>query len=145
MDEDRPNILAGGSVNPDPMDEGQIHLIAYALSWLGVPYRLGGFSSSGVDCSGFLNRIIAQCFPSLGYIPRKSDEFSGFGEIVDKIAPGDILLFSSEGSIYHVGLALSSTTFIHSASIGERTGVIISSIWDGTWNARLCGVRRIRQ
>lgn len=143
LDEGKSNLFEGGSLKTDPSDESRIRIIASALSWLGVPYSFGGFSDSGVDCSGFLNRTISQSYPFLNNIPRRSDEFSGFGEPVDDIEPGDILLFSSEGSIYHVGLALSSTTFIHSASEGVRTGVIISSIWDGNWRSRLSGVRRI--
>jgi hypothetical protein len=141
--EERLDIFAGPVRKTDPSDEGGIRIIGYALSWLGVPYRLGGFSSSGVDCSGFLNRTIAESYPFLGTIPRRSDEFAGFGEPVEEVEPGDILLFSREGAIYHVGLALSATTFIHSASEGERTGVIISSIWDGTWRSRYSGARRI--
>jgi probable lipoprotein NlpC len=144
LDEDRHDMLAGGSIATTAPDEGGIRIIPYALSWLGVPYRLGGYSSSGIDCSGFLNRALSASFPFLDNIPRQSDAFAAFGESVDDIEPGDILLFASGGSIYHVGLALSATTFIHSASEGDRTGVIISSIWDGNWHARLSGVRRIR-
>ena len=143
LNEDRLDIFAGGSIKTDPSDEGGIRVIAYALSWLGVPYLLGGFSSAGVDCSGFLNRTISACFPLLGNVPRRSDEFSGFGVPAENVEPGDILLFSSAGSIYHVGLALSATTFIHSASEGERTGVIISSMGDGNWRSRFAGARRI--
>jgi cell wall-associated NlpC family hydrolase len=59
------------------------------------------------------------------------------------MSPGDILLFARDGAIYHVGIALSASTFIHSASEGERQGVIISSLGDGNWRARLVGIRRL--
>jgi cell wall-associated NlpC family hydrolase len=39
---------------------------------------------------------------------------------------------------------LSETTFIHAASEGARTGVIISSLSDGSWQRRLYAVRRIK-
>ena len=144
LNEERKDILAGDSIRTDPADEGGIRAIAYALSWLGVPYLLGGFSRQGVDCSGFLNKTLSESFPFLDGIPRRSDSFADFGEAVDDIGPGDILLFSSGGSIYHVGFALSATTFIHSASEGERTGVIISDIQDGNWLSHLAGARRIQ-
>lgn len=143
IEEDRRDMLDGPSLAPDPMDEARVRLIAYALSWLGSPYRLGGFSTSGVDCSGFVNRVVSASFPQLTAVPRQSETFAAFGTKVEDILPGDILLFSREGDIYHVGLALSGSTFIHSASEGDKTGVIISSIWEGNWRSRLCGVRRI--
>ncbi|MFZ3110806.1 MAG: hypothetical protein WA234_09000 [Rectinemataceae bacterium] len=46
--------------------------------------------------------------------------------------------------MYHVGLALSADTFIHASSEGSRTGVIISSIHEGSWAKRLAGARRIQ-
>jgi len=131
-------------IAPDPESEEGVFLIATALSWMGTPYRLGGFSKSGVDCSGFLYNVLRAAVPELGPFPRQSDEYSRFGMESETIEPGDILLFAYDKSIYHVGLALSGRTFIHSASEGARTGVIISSLNDGNWGARLYGVRRLK-
>lgn len=133
-----------GPVAPDRSSEAGLSLIATALSWLGTPYRLGGFSRSGVDCSGFLYNVLAAVVPELGPFPRQSDEFASWGAKAESIEPGDILLFAYDKTIYHVGIALSEFTFIHSASQGERTGVIISSLWDGHWRSRLYGVRRLK-
>jgi hypothetical protein len=145
FDELAEGIPDKAAMTPDPESAEGISLIATALSWMGTPYRLGGFSKSGVDCSGFLYNVLKATVPELGPFPRQSDEYSGFGLRSETIEPGDILLFAYDKSIYHVGLALSGTTFIHSASEGARTGVIISSLNEGNWGARLYGVRRLRQ
>lgn len=141
FDEPYPDLNDRGPVAVEPASEESLALIAEALAWLGTPYRLGGFSKAGVDCSGFLYNVLKSTVPELGPFPRRSDEYAGFGAKSEQIQPGDILLFAREGGIYHVGIALSESTFIHSASEGGRTGVIISSLYEGNWRRRLYGVR----
>lgn len=143
FDEPYPELNDRGPVAVEPSSEEGLSLIAEALAWLGTPYRLGGFSKAGVDCSGFLYNVLKSTVPELGPFPRRSDEYAGFGAKAEDIQPGDILLFSREGGIYHVGIALGESTFIHSASEGGRTGVIISSLYEGNWRRRLYGVRRL--
>ncbi|MCE1195171.1 C40 family peptidase [bacterium] len=143
FDEPRPDLNDRGPVAVEPASEEGLALIAEALAWLGTPYRLGGFSKAGVDCSGFLYNVLKSTVPELGPFPRRSDEYAGFGAKSEEIQPGDILLFAREGDIYHVGIALSEGTFIHSASEGGRTGVIISSLYEGNWRRRLYGVRHL--
>ena len=144
FDELAEGIPDKAAVVPDQASEEGLSLIATALSWLGTPYRLGGFSKSGVDCSGFLYNVLKASVPELGPFPRRSDEYSGFGAASETIEPGDILLFAYDKAIYHVGLALGGLTFIHSASEGARTGVVISSLREGNWNARLFGIRKLK-
>mgnify|MGYP001232470919 FL=1 len=143
FNEPYPDLNDRGPVAVEPASEEGLALIAEALAWLGTPYRLGGFSRAGVDCSGFLYNVLKATVPELGPFPRRSDEYAGFGAKAGDIQPGDILLFSREGGIYHVGIALSESTFIHSASEGGRTGVIISSLYEGNWRRRLYGMRRL--
>jgi probable lipoprotein NlpC len=143
FNEPYPDLNDRGPVAVESASEESLALIAEALAWLGTPYRLGGFSKAGVDCSGFLYNVLKATVPELGPFPRRSDEYAGFGAKAGEILPGDILLFSREGGIYHVGIALSESTFIHSASEGGRTGVIISSLYEGNWRRRLYGMRRL--
>jgi probable lipoprotein NlpC len=144
FNEPREELGGTGTILPDETALDGISLIAGALSWLGTPYQLGGSSRSGVDCSGFVSRVLYAAVPKLGPFPRRSDEYVSFGEKTTTIEPGDILLFAYDQAIYHVGFALSANTFIHSASEGARTGVIISSLHEGNWRARLYGVRRLK-
>jgi hypothetical protein len=140
--ESKLDIVDKGLFSPELSSLEGISIIAAALAWLGTPYMFGGFSRLGVDCSGFLYNVLESAVPKRGPFPRRSDGYASFGLEVAVIEPGDILLFAQEKVIYHVGLALSTTTFIHSASEGARTGVIISSLYEGTWNSRLFGIRR---
>ncbi len=129
---------------PDPMDESVLAIVAEALRWKGVPYAYGGSSMSGTDCSGYVGAVLAKATGMGRVFPRSSGDYAIVGERVSgQMSPGDILLFARDGEIYHVGIALSSETFIHSASEGEKRGVIISSLDDGNWRRRLVGVRRL--
>ena len=143
FNEPRQEIPDKGSIAPEQSSAEKLVLIASALSWLGTHYLLGGFSKTGADCSGFIHSILSSSIPEMGPFPRRSDGYAFIGSEAAAIEPGDILLFAQDKVIYHVGLALSSHTFIHSASEGARTGVIISSLGEGNWSARLFGVRRL--
>lgn len=133
---------AGGAAAPASRDTEKIALIAGALAWIGTPYQFGGIDRSGADCSGFLYSLLYSAMPDRGPFPRKSDDFVAIGVRAEAIEPGDILLFAENGDIYHVGLTLSATSFIHAASEGPQTGVIISSLQEGSWRFRLYGIRR---
>jgi hypothetical protein len=133
-----------GSVIPAKIDEDYLCVIPTALSWLGTPYLAGGYSKRGVDCSGFVFEVLEKSIPEMGPFPRTSREFDAVGLKIEvkSIQPGDILVFEDGGIIDHVGLALSRSTFIHSASEGTSTGVIISGLHEGHWGERLYDVRR---
>ena len=139
---------AGGHAGPSGKAEAdagflRMGIVTEALGWRGSPYRYGGRSKRGVDCSGFVNAVLRAAGVS-GELPRKSSGFASFGEPVDgDLEPGDILLFGTEKGVNHVGIALSEDSFIHAMSEGSRTGVVISSLDDGTWQSRFLGARRI--
>jgi probable lipoprotein NlpC len=120
-----------------------MRVVAEALAWRGAPYRFGGHTKRGVDCSGFVHEVLAAA-EAPGSLPRRSSDFLAFGSGVEgEVEPGDILLFGSEDAVDHVAIALSRDSFIHAASTGPRTGVIISSLAEESWKARLVSARRI--
>jgi len=118
-------------------------LIPKALSFLGTPYRYAAADASGMDCSGFVMTALTGL--AIG-APRSSAAYSSYGMPVrGDPAPGDVLLFGEKGGVErveHVGLYLGDGWFVHSASAGPRTGVIMSRLDESYWSARYLGARR---
>lgn len=97
-------------------------VIETARSYQGTPYRYGGTTRQGMDCSGLLHESFAAINVS---IPRSSNEQAAWGEPVrpQDLRPGDLVFFgASPGSstITHVGMVTEaspeSVQFIHSSS-----------------------------
>jgi cell wall-associated NlpC family hydrolase len=107
-------------------------LIDIALSQLYVPYRYGGMSPDGFDCSGFVCYVYQEGVGKK--LPRTARAQSQYVEIIDKeaLAPGDLLFFdtSNGGKINHSGIYLGEGKFIH-ASSGKVYAVTISSLKRG--------------
>ena len=118
---------------PFSKDSQRIAFINNALTYLDTPYRYGGYSSKGMDCSGFVFRNGADVLEL--QMPRRSDAIAEYSKRItdEEIQPGDLLFFNTVGGISHVGIYLGAGKFIHSASDGPRTGVIISSIQESYW------------
>ncbi|MFZ9613212.1 MAG: C40 family peptidase [Crocinitomicaceae bacterium] len=102
-------------------------IIAYAKTFLGVPYRYGGTTPSGFDCSGFINYI----FGNFGFsLVRTSYGLAELGETIklSDVQPGDLMFFKGSNvnstQVGHVALVIEVTPqtikFIHSANGGVR-------------------------
>ncbi len=102
-------------------------IIDYAKRFLGVPYRYGGTTPSGFDCSGFINYI----FGNFGFdLVRTSYGLAELGTTVKiaDIRPGDLMFFKgsnvNSNQVGHVALVVEVTPteikFIHSANTGVR-------------------------
>ena len=114
-------------------DSQRIAFVNNALRYLGTPYRYGGHSSKGMDCSGFVFRNGADVLQL--QMPRRSDAIAEYSKRItdEEIQPGDLLFFNTAGGISHVGIYIGAGKFIHSASDGPHTGVIVSSIQESYW------------
>lgn len=116
-------------------------LRSVAERWLGTRYRTGGNGENGLDCSGFVNRVLLTF--GIRLAGRSSPSFWTQGEQVDQqdLQPGDMVFFS-DGSrkIGHVGLYLENGTFVH-ASVAK--GVMVSALDEKYYRRRYKGARRI--
>ena len=115
---------------------------------MGTRYQFGGRGAAGegFDCSGLIQFAYATHGVSL---PRVSHDQARQGREVgrraDRLLPGDILTFSSDGGpITHVGLYIGEGQFIHSASKGVQVSRLALSDPQGKWwFMRWIGARRI--
>jgi hypothetical protein len=129
------------SLDNDPDAE---HLEEAVEKFLGIPYRRGGETRRGTDCSGLMRQIYGDLFgirmphnsggqsslPFLTRIPR------------DELSPGDMIFFGpNKRRINHVGMYLSDGKFIHSSS---RKGVTISSLDSRYWGSRFIVSKRVK-
>ncbi len=123
--------------------EIELAIVSESLSYLGSPYAYGGSEEAGFDCSGFVFLIYSKYVPNM---PRRSIDQFRFGEIVDwgGLEPADLVFFKTfEAPVSHVGIYLGDDSFIHAASEGPRTGIIISSLKEPYYKASYMGARRV--
>ena len=116
-------------------------VIKSAKQYVGVPYRYGGLSVKGMDCSGLIYTVAREAAEV--QLPRTAAAMYSFCRIVNdaKKEPGDILFFRDKGKITHAGLYIGNNQFIHAVSDGPNTGVIVSSLNQTTWKQKYaaCG------
>ncbi len=96
---------------------------AVALAQVGVPYRYGGESpATGFDCSGLVHYAYVEAGRSL---PRTTSSLWSYTERVprSRLVPGDLVFFSIEGKMQHVGLYIGSDRFVHAPSSGRSVSV----------------------
>jgi len=95
---------------------------AVALGQLGVPYRYGGSSPTGFDCSGLVHYAYANVGMS---VPRTTAGlWSGLSPIdKESLRIGDLLFFSIAGKMSHVGMYLGRREFVHAPSSGRHVAV----------------------
>ncbi|MFH1238641.1 MAG: C40 family peptidase, partial [bacterium] len=108
------------------------------------PYKYGGESLWGMDCSAFVRRV-------LGFfdieVPRTSREQFTFGEktSLDKLIPGDLVFFTRGNSrnrrISHVGIYIGDNKFIHASGADKQ--VVISELTSPFYKQRYKGACRI--
>lgn len=117
-----------------------------AKDYLGTPYKLGGNTSSGIDCSGLVSKVFNENKIKL---PRRSTDQALQGKKIEnwEIKPGDLLFFATfgNGRVSHVGIVNEikyngEITFVNAST---TKGVIISSLNELYWNKAFLFAKRI--
>jgi len=120
-----------------PQPRERQNVVEIARKHVGAPYRWGGSSPEGFDCSGFVRYVYAQVGVSL---PHNAAKQYIFGAAVsrDRLQPGDLVFFDG---LRHNGIYVGNGQFIHARRSGKH--VTISTL-DETWYAeRWVGARRL--
>lgn len=111
-------------------------------TWRGTPYRYGGMSRRGVDCSGFVLMTMRDQFAL--QLPRDTRQQAKIGTKIDKddLLPGDLVFFKtgSGDSGLHVGIYDTDGQFIHAST---SRGVMRSSLDNVYWRKNFWQARRI--
>ncbi len=134
------------SVTAEKAAELRLEMIDYGKKFLGKPYASGGIGPDSFDCSGFTYAVASA---SVGIqLPRTArGQYSYTSRIkFEELQAGDLVFFrtTSSGTISHVGLYIGNDEFIHSASAGPSTGIIITNIkTDKYWNRCYAGAGRL--
>lgn len=121
-------------------------LLAEADTYIGTPYRLGGMTRSGIDCSAFVLSVFSS---AMGIsLPRVAASQAQEGESVSKseLKKGDLVFFAHSKRISHVGIVhevdaeTGDVKFIHAAT---SKGVMVSSLNDRYWGPRYRSAKRV--
>lgn len=123
------------------------NIISYAETYIGVPYRHGGVSAKGFDCSGFTSTV----FQEFGFpMPRTTTGQANLGIDIElsEVKRGDLLFFKGRNAtsnrIGHVALVTDSSNgdimFIH-ASVSK--GITVDSIEQKYYKKRIIKAKRL--
>lgn len=145
----------GNQKQPKAITKGNNHestekadkVIAEARSYIGTPYKFGGTSRAGMDCSG----LMLLCFKEINIqLPRTSAEQSNAGTAIkySELKPGDMVFFTDKkgGSrVVHAGLVSvvkgpRDVKFIHSST---KLGVVENDLYVSYYESILIKARRV--
>lgn len=123
-----------------PVSGNVKEILTYANTFTGVPYKFGGTTPAGFDCSGYIRHV----FQKVGVqLPRQADEQYTVGKKVEKqnLQPGDLVFFETyEPGVSHSGIYIGNGQFISATS---SSGVAVADIDDSYWGPRYVGAKRV--
>jgi lipoprotein Spr len=124
-----------------PGEINKPELLLLFEQWRATPYRYGGTSERGIDCSGFVHVILRSIYS----VERRGGSAQLFSQVErvkrEELQEGDLVFFRiHRGRISHVGLYLSNDKFMHATT---RGGVMISDLNEPYYRRYYAGAGRL--
>ena len=119
-----------------------VALYEFIDRWYGTNYRLGGCDVSGIDCSGFVQKLYSEVY-GIDLVRTAIDQFGSCKRIkrYKDAEEGDLVFFHMRGKrITHVGIYLANDYFVHAST---SQGVIISNLNEEYYHRYFAGAGRI--
>ena len=139
------NIAPADPTTPNVGNVGERDIVVEtATSMIGAPYRYGGSSPQGFDCSGLV--VYSYARAGVTGLQRSARALMKQTEPVSvrDLEPGDLLFFDvGRGRVSHVGIFVADRTFVHAPSSGKQ--VAIASLDHAYWKPRLRQAGRLRR
>jgi lipoprotein Spr len=131
-------------ISPDSLSN--LVLYSFIDKWLKTPYKYGGIDEKGIDCSGFIQRLLNDVYSI--QVPRTSAQ-QFFTKNVEPFhdksyfSEGDLVFFSTVPGtpISHVGMYLKNRYFINSST---SSGVSLANLDDPYWKKRFVAAGRVK-
>ncbi|MEK4909523.1 C40 family peptidase [Niallia sp. FSL R7-0648] len=133
-------LYSGIFTAPEASAASKKSVVTVAKNYIGTPYKYGGTSPKGFDCSGFVGYSYKKVGKSL---PRTTASIYKKGKKVKKanLQKGDLIFFETyKKGASHVGIYIGSNQFIHSSS---SKGVKVDKLSNSYWKTKYYGAKRI--
>jgi lipoprotein Spr len=139
-------ILKKYSTNTQPGNNSvtpQEKMLMEIIKYKDTPYKYGGNSKEGIDCSAFTQSVFNNCF-SISLLRSAHDQYTQGTEVSEKsdLKFGDLVFFNTRRRVKpgHVGIYIGDNCFAHSSS---SEGVKVSSLEEDYYSRKFMGGRRI--
>jgi cell wall-associated NlpC family hydrolase len=114
------------------------------IKYMNTPYKFGGNSRDGIDCSAFTQTVYSRC--SLQLLRSAREQFTQ-GAVIDKkedLKFGDLVFFNTRKSVKpgHVGIYVGDNLFVHAS---RKSGVVVTPLTHDYYTKRYMGARRIEE
>ncbi|MCA1055183.1 LysM peptidoglycan-binding domain-containing protein [Rossellomorea aquimaris] len=130
--------LSIGSTKQTGESSQSTNVIDIAKKYIGTPYKWGGTTPSGFDCSGFIYYVFNQAGVNISR--TNTEGYYSKSTSISNPKPGDLVFFKNtyKAGISHMGILIGNGEFIHASD----NGVTVSKLNNTYWSPRFAGYRK---